>query len=117
VLVVRVPGWPPGPDFATRPFVVGVDDSPAGTVAIVRPSCRSGGRPPWPRRFGWNTAGLGYPHDDPVCRLPGVRARLRDSLDRGKGALSDVDAHRNSEQRLSCAGPTALGAKYVAGWN
>jgi len=28
VLVVRVPGWPPGPDFGVRPVVVGVDDSP-----------------------------------------------------------------------------------------
>jgi len=28
VLVVRVPGWPPGPDFGARPVVVGVDDSP-----------------------------------------------------------------------------------------
>jgi nucleotide-binding universal stress UspA family protein len=34
VLVVRVPGWPPGPDFATRPIVVGVDDSAATGVAI-----------------------------------------------------------------------------------
>ncbi|NMO57295.1 universal stress protein [Actinoplanes sp. TBRC 11911] len=31
VLVVRVPGWPPGPGFGSRPIVVGVDgdDSPA----------------------------------------------------------------------------------------
>ncbi|MFD0524390.1 universal stress protein [Paractinoplanes durhamensis] len=31
VLVVRVPGWPAGPGFGTRPVVVGVDrdDSPA----------------------------------------------------------------------------------------
>jgi nucleotide-binding universal stress UspA family protein len=31
VLVVRIPGWPPGPSFGTRPVVVGVDrdDSPA----------------------------------------------------------------------------------------
>jgi nucleotide-binding universal stress UspA family protein len=28
VLVVRVPGWPPGPQYATRPIVVGVDASP-----------------------------------------------------------------------------------------
>jgi nucleotide-binding universal stress UspA family protein len=34
VLVVRVPGWPPGPEFATRPIVVGLDDSTAGTVAV-----------------------------------------------------------------------------------
>ncbi|PRY32404.1 universal stress protein [Pseudosporangium ferrugineum] len=26
VMVVRVPGWPPGPGFGTRPIVVGVDD-------------------------------------------------------------------------------------------
>ncbi|MCU7729416.1 universal stress protein [Actinoplanes sp. KI2] len=31
VMVVRIPGWPPGPGFAARPIVVGVDgdDSPA----------------------------------------------------------------------------------------
>jgi nucleotide-binding universal stress UspA family protein len=34
VLVVRVPGWPPGPDFATRPIAVAVDDSPAAKAAI-----------------------------------------------------------------------------------
>jgi nucleotide-binding universal stress UspA family protein len=34
VLIVRVPGWPSGPDFATLPIVVGVDDSPASTAAI-----------------------------------------------------------------------------------
>ncbi|MCA2218999.1 universal stress protein [Jidongwangia harbinensis] len=33
VLVVRVPGWPPGPEFARRPVVVGVDDSPAAARA------------------------------------------------------------------------------------
>lgn len=32
-MVVRVPGWPPGPDFATRPIVVGVDASPASALA------------------------------------------------------------------------------------
>jgi len=34
VLVVRVPGWPPGPDFGTRPIVVGVDESPMSQRAI-----------------------------------------------------------------------------------
>ncbi|GAA0808117.1 universal stress protein [Spirilliplanes yamanashiensis] len=34
VLVVRVPGWPPGPEFASRPVVVGVDDSPDSTPAV-----------------------------------------------------------------------------------
>ena len=34
VLVVRVPGWPPGPDFGTRPIVVGVDESPTSQRAI-----------------------------------------------------------------------------------
>jgi len=31
VMVVRIPGWPPGPEFGARPIVVGVDgeDSPA----------------------------------------------------------------------------------------
>jgi nucleotide-binding universal stress UspA family protein len=35
VLVVRIPGWPPGPGFGTRPVVVGVDrdDSPAVAFA------------------------------------------------------------------------------------
>ncbi|MEU8233188.1 universal stress protein [Actinoplanes sp. NPDC048967] len=35
VLVVRVPGWPPGPHFATRPIVVGVDASPTSSRTIV----------------------------------------------------------------------------------
>jgi nucleotide-binding universal stress UspA family protein len=34
VLVVRIPGWPHGLDLATRPIIVGVDDSPASSVAI-----------------------------------------------------------------------------------
>jgi nucleotide-binding universal stress UspA family protein len=34
VLVVRVPGWPPGPDFGARPIVVGVDDSPTSERVI-----------------------------------------------------------------------------------
>jgi nucleotide-binding universal stress UspA family protein len=34
VLVVRVPGWPPGPDLALRPIVVGVDDSPTSPGVI-----------------------------------------------------------------------------------
>jgi nucleotide-binding universal stress UspA family protein len=34
VLVVRVPGWPPGPDLALRPIVVGVDDSPLSPKVI-----------------------------------------------------------------------------------
>lgn len=35
VLVVRVPGWPPGPEFATRPIVVGVDGSPGSDAAVA----------------------------------------------------------------------------------
>jgi len=34
VLVVRVPGWPPGPHFATRPLVVGVDASPTSSRTV-----------------------------------------------------------------------------------
>ena len=36
VLVVRVPGWPPGPEFGRRPIVVGADraDSPAVRFAL-----------------------------------------------------------------------------------
>jgi nucleotide-binding universal stress UspA family protein len=34
VLVVRIPGWPPGPDFGARPLVVGVDDSPSSTRVV-----------------------------------------------------------------------------------
>jgi nucleotide-binding universal stress UspA family protein len=34
VLVVRVPGWPPGPDFGARPIVVGVDGKP-GSAEVV----------------------------------------------------------------------------------
>jgi nucleotide-binding universal stress UspA family protein len=34
VLVVRVPGWPPGLDFGARPLVVGVDGSPASVQAV-----------------------------------------------------------------------------------
>jgi nucleotide-binding universal stress UspA family protein len=34
VLVVRVPGWPPGPEFARRPIVVGVDESPTAARAV-----------------------------------------------------------------------------------
>jgi nucleotide-binding universal stress UspA family protein len=34
VLVVRVPGWPPGPSSATRPLVVGVDASPTSPLTI-----------------------------------------------------------------------------------
>ncbi|GAA3336554.1 hypothetical protein GCM10020358_29750 [Amorphoplanes nipponensis] len=35
VLVVRVPGWPPGPGYATRPLVVGVDASAASPRTIA----------------------------------------------------------------------------------
>jgi nucleotide-binding universal stress UspA family protein len=35
VLVVRVPGWPPGPHYATRPIVVGVDTSPTSPLTIA----------------------------------------------------------------------------------
>lgn len=35
VLVVRVPGWPPGPEFGRRPLVVGVDGSPAALHAVA----------------------------------------------------------------------------------
>jgi len=35
VLVVRVPGWPPGPDFGTRPLLVGVDGSPASEPVVA----------------------------------------------------------------------------------
>lgn len=34
VLVVRVPGWPPGPESVHRPIVVGVDDSPVSSRAV-----------------------------------------------------------------------------------
>lgn len=34
VLVVRVPGWPPGPDFGRRPIVVGADGSATTSAAI-----------------------------------------------------------------------------------
>jgi nucleotide-binding universal stress UspA family protein len=34
VLVVRVPGWPPGPDFGARPIAVGVDGSPTSKQAM-----------------------------------------------------------------------------------
>jgi nucleotide-binding universal stress UspA family protein len=34
VLVVRVPGWPPGPDRVHRPIVVGVDESPVSPRVI-----------------------------------------------------------------------------------
>lgn len=34
VLVVRLPGWPPGPHFATRPIVVGVDPSPTSPRTV-----------------------------------------------------------------------------------
>ncbi|MCA2218975.1 universal stress protein [Jidongwangia harbinensis] len=34
VLVVRVPGWPPGPRFGSRPIVVGVDASPTSPLTI-----------------------------------------------------------------------------------
>lgn len=34
VLVVRGPGWPPGPDFGIRPLLVGADGSP-GSASIV----------------------------------------------------------------------------------
>jgi len=34
VLVVRVPGWPPGPDFGARPIVVGVDGSSTSKQAV-----------------------------------------------------------------------------------
>jgi len=34
VLVVRVPGWPPGPDFGARPIVVGVDGTAAAAEVI-----------------------------------------------------------------------------------
>ncbi|MEV4642937.1 universal stress protein [Actinoplanes sp. NPDC049548] len=36
VMVVRVPGWPPGPDFGARPLVVGVDvETSAEIVAFA----------------------------------------------------------------------------------
>ncbi|GAA4607538.1 nucleotide-binding universal stress UspA family protein [Actinoplanes octamycinicus] len=34
VLVVRMPGWPVGPGFGTRPLVVAVDGSPPASVAM-----------------------------------------------------------------------------------
>jgi nucleotide-binding universal stress UspA family protein len=34
VLVVRIPGWLHGPDLASRPIIVGVDESTASRVAI-----------------------------------------------------------------------------------
>lgn len=34
VLVIRVPDWPPGPGWATRPVVVGVDGSPGSEAAV-----------------------------------------------------------------------------------
>jgi nucleotide-binding universal stress UspA family protein len=33
VMVVRIPGWPPGADFAHRPIIAGLDDSP-GSAAV-----------------------------------------------------------------------------------
>jgi len=35
VLVVRVPGWPPGPDFGTRPLLAGVDGTPASEPVVA----------------------------------------------------------------------------------
>jgi len=45
VLVVRVPGWPPGPQYATRPLVVGVDASPTSprTIAFAVREARARG--------------------------------------------------------------------------
>jgi nucleotide-binding universal stress UspA family protein len=34
VMVVRVPGWPPGPGFAARPIVVGVDGDDSAAVGF-----------------------------------------------------------------------------------
>jgi nucleotide-binding universal stress UspA family protein len=34
VMVVRVPGWPPGAEFATRPIVAGMDESRASILAM-----------------------------------------------------------------------------------
>lgn len=44
VLVVRIPGWPPGPGFGSRPIVVGVDrdDSPAVGFAHREARVRGG---------------------------------------------------------------------------
>lgn len=43
VLVVRVPGWPPGPEFARRPIVVGVDHAPSPAVAFAMEEARARG--------------------------------------------------------------------------
>jgi nucleotide-binding universal stress UspA family protein len=34
VMVVRVPGWPPGPEFPRQPIVVGDDQSPVAAQAV-----------------------------------------------------------------------------------
>ncbi|MDY7088991.1 MAG: universal stress protein [Actinomycetota bacterium] len=40
VLVVRIPGWPPGPEFSTRPVVVGVDGDDSTAVGFAHREAR-----------------------------------------------------------------------------
>lgn len=44
VMIVRVPGWPPGPEFGRRPIVVGADElgltSPAARFALAEAKAR-----------------------------------------------------------------------------
>ncbi|WP_164842785.1 universal stress protein [Actinoplanes solisilvae] len=40
VLVVRIPGWPPGPDFGQRPVVVGVDGDDSAAVRFAQEEAR-----------------------------------------------------------------------------
>jgi len=89
VLVVRVPGWPPGPEFGNRPIVVGVDHAQSPAVAFALAEARLRGCDLVMLHAGKNVA-----RADRFDAVDGVRVHHREVA--GDPASALIDASNNA---------------------
>ena len=84
VMVVRIPGWPPGPGFAARPIVVGVDGDDSAAVGFAHREAKLRGSELVLLHAGRT------PRVERVDTLGGVRMHRRFVVDDPSDALIDA---------------------------